>query len=211
MFYAVGRAAITTMVSPKVAALVEGVLNAMLLRKLTMVAGLLVLIVATSLGSGAFLQQPSDSKEKRPATAEVTQPATNVQQPIPLKVLLRVGGHLKADHVKAITSEMVALPDVTLTVENAGPTMELAAVIQLERETSNRTLLNRALLKTVGGLLSTGVRNIRITNDAGRQSVQTSKNADVTNAVDLVRSVRELAARAGGMRRLKELVDVLAE
>jgi hypothetical protein len=44
-----------------------------------------------------------------------------------------------------------------------------------------------------------------------RLAVRAGRNAGVANPVELVRSVKHLALQAGGMRRLKELVDILAE
>ena len=45
----------------------------------------------------------------------------------------------------------------------------------------------------------------------GRHAVRVSRNAGIANPVELVRSVKHLAGSAGGMRHLKELVDILAE
>jgi hypothetical protein len=42
-------------------------------------------------------------------------------------------------------------------------------------------------------------------------AVQAGRNSGVANPVALVIKVRQLAAEAGGMRHLKQLVDVLAE
>jgi hypothetical protein len=44
-----------------------------------------------------------------------------------------------------------------------------------------------------------------------QQAVQAGRNAGMTDPVALVLKVRQLAGEAGGMRHLKQLVDVLAE
>ena len=44
-----------------------------------------------------------------------------------------------------------------------------------------------------------------------QQAVQAGRNAGMANPVALVLRVRQLAVEAGGMRHLKQLVDVLAE
>ena len=44
-----------------------------------------------------------------------------------------------------------------------------------------------------------------------RAAVQAGRNSGVANPVALVLKVRQLAAEAGGMRHLKQLVDVLSE
>ena len=47
---------------------------------------------------------------------------------------------------------------------------------------------------------------------AKRQAaVHTAKTAGLINPVELVRKVKELAASAGGLNNLKQLVDLLAE
>jgi hypothetical protein len=47
---------------------------------------------------------------------------------------------------------------------------------------------------------------------AKRQAaVQTAQSAGAINPVELVRKVKELAASAGGLNKLKQLVDLLAE
>jgi hypothetical protein len=47
---------------------------------------------------------------------------------------------------------------------------------------------------------------------AKRQAaVLTAHSAGVTNPIELVRKVKELAASAGGLSKLKQLVDLLAE
>jgi hypothetical protein len=45
----------------------------------------------------------------------------------------------------------------------------------------------------------------------GRLAVNAGRNAGIANPIELVRNVKQLALQAGGMRRLKELVDILAE
>jgi hypothetical protein len=44
-----------------------------------------------------------------------------------------------------------------------------------------------------------------------RKAVAASRAAGHSNPVELIVDVRHLAVKAGGMRRLKELVDILAE
>jgi hypothetical protein len=44
-----------------------------------------------------------------------------------------------------------------------------------------------------------------------QQAVQAGRNAGMANPVALVLRVRQLAVEAGGMKHLKELVDVLVE
>ncbi len=44
-----------------------------------------------------------------------------------------------------------------------------------------------------------------------QQAVEASQQAGVTNPIQLVREVQGVAAKAGGMRKLKELVDLLAQ
>jgi hypothetical protein len=44
-----------------------------------------------------------------------------------------------------------------------------------------------------------------------QKAVAASRNAGHSNPVGLIVDVRHLAVKAGGMRRLKELVDILAE
>jgi hypothetical protein len=44
-----------------------------------------------------------------------------------------------------------------------------------------------------------------------QQAAQTTQSAGVTNPIELVRKVKELAASAGGLSKLKQLVDLLAE
>ena len=47
---------------------------------------------------------------------------------------------------------------------------------------------------------------------AKRQKVMaTSDRSGISNPVELIREIKMLAGRAGGMRTLKEMVDVLAE
>lgn len=44
-----------------------------------------------------------------------------------------------------------------------------------------------------------------------QRAVATGQRAGVTNPAELVRKVKELAAEAGGLSSLKQLVDALAE
>ena len=44
-----------------------------------------------------------------------------------------------------------------------------------------------------------------------QRAVEASRDAGFANPVELVRGVRQLAEKAGGIRHLKELVDLLAE
>src|SRR5690349_10615264 len=44
-----------------------------------------------------------------------------------------------------------------------------------------------------------------------QRAVQASRDAGIANPVQLILEVRRVAEKAGGMRRLKELVDVLAQ
>ena len=44
-----------------------------------------------------------------------------------------------------------------------------------------------------------------------QKAMAITAGAEVANPLDLIREVKQLAARAGGLRALKELVDVLAE
>ena len=44
-----------------------------------------------------------------------------------------------------------------------------------------------------------------------QQAVQAGRNAGMANPVALVLRVRQLAVEAGGIKHLKQLVDVLAE
>ena len=44
-----------------------------------------------------------------------------------------------------------------------------------------------------------------------QKAVALSNNTGIANPVDLIRDVKKLAERAGGLRTLKELVDVLVE
>ncbi len=44
-----------------------------------------------------------------------------------------------------------------------------------------------------------------------QQAVVASRNAGLSNPVELVRGVKDLAVKAGGMNKLKQLVDVLAD
>jgi hypothetical protein len=44
-----------------------------------------------------------------------------------------------------------------------------------------------------------------------QKAMAVTAGAEVANPLDLIREVKQLAARAGGLRALKELVDVLAE
>jgi hypothetical protein len=43
------------------------------------------------------------------------------------------------------------------------------------------------------------------------QALATGRNAGIANPADLVRKVKELAQAAGGMKNLRQLVEVLAE
>ncbi len=43
------------------------------------------------------------------------------------------------------------------------------------------------------------------------KALATSNNVGITNPVELIRDVKSLAARAGGLRNLKQLVDILCE
>ena len=44
-----------------------------------------------------------------------------------------------------------------------------------------------------------------------QQAVEAGQQAGLANAVELVRMVKELSGQAGGMRKLKQLVDLLAD
>ena len=44
-----------------------------------------------------------------------------------------------------------------------------------------------------------------------QKAMAVSAKTEIANPLDLIREVKQLAARAGGLRALKELVDVLAE
>jgi hypothetical protein len=44
-----------------------------------------------------------------------------------------------------------------------------------------------------------------------QQAVETSRNAGVSNPVQLIVRVKDLAEEAGGLKNLKKLVDLLAE
>ncbi len=44
-----------------------------------------------------------------------------------------------------------------------------------------------------------------------QKALENSKELGLANPVELILEVRKLASRAGGLRRLKQLVDVLAE
>jgi hypothetical protein len=44
-----------------------------------------------------------------------------------------------------------------------------------------------------------------------QKALENSKELGLANPVELILEVRKLAAKAGGLRRLKQLVDVLAE
>lgn len=44
-----------------------------------------------------------------------------------------------------------------------------------------------------------------------QKAVAMSNSAGIANPVDLIRGVRVLAEKAGGIRKLKELVEILAE
>jgi hypothetical protein len=56
-----------------------------------------------------------------------------------------------------------------------------------------------------------GKMKVRRGRQKSHQAVQAGRNAGVANPIELVRVVKDAATKAGGMRRLKELVDILAE
>jgi hypothetical protein len=44
-----------------------------------------------------------------------------------------------------------------------------------------------------------------------QKAVAASRNAGIANPIELILDVRRLAEKAGGLRQLKQLVDILAE
>jgi len=51
--------------------------------------------------------------------------------------------------------------------------------------------------------------NVKKRKQRREQAVETSKAAGIANPVELILEVRRLAEKAGGLRNLKKLVDVL--
>src|SRR5438552_1448180 len=69
----------------------------------------------------------------------------------------------------------------------------------------------RSGIKVHGNLVYT-IRSQMTSGRKGRrsQTIHASNNGAI-NAVQLVRAVKELAVQAGGLKRLKELVDAMSE
>jgi len=56
-----------------------------------------------------------------------------------------------------------------------------------------------------------GKAHTRKLKEKRQKAIQASNDSGIINAAELVLSVKQLAAAAGGIRKLKQLVDILAK
>jgi RNA polymerase sigma factor (sigma-70 family) len=201
----------------EVVALTEGVLRAMLLTKLKWTAAVLLLIaVGVGAGMGVCRTQaveppaPDTPGRARLAQRDQERPAPDdvpPREPASVTVVLRVGEHLKYDHVQRLVKGLQAVLDVKgLDIEDAGPTQELTARIRCTR---GKPGVPQAVGKAVEVLLSHGVERISI-GDAAKAD----GGADATSprSAGGLRSLQErVTAMEGKLDRLAELVGRLVD